>query len=439
MKVLGRVLGSTAFVLLLVVGARADTIYMKDGSVLRGRVVGYSDGQFTVLLSSGGQSRALLIGSEIDRIEFDGSAGSAPTSSAPATSTPRYESPSSEPYRDTPADTTASLPADSGSYDPPSTQPAAGGPEADVSVQARVDWTPSQVRVRRGDRVRITASGNVQLDKTGRRTSSPDGINVPDRDKLLTNRPTGALIAVVGDDNDDFIYVGKQSEFTAGRDGMLFLSVNEGDLSDNTGAFRAHVAVNGGGATPASTARKSSAAERPTFEARNDPVPASPPPATRAADSAPSSADPVVTTPESTPSPRPATSSTNPAVREIDVIVQAKNDWTSTQLQVQRGARIRLSATGVVQLDKTGQKTASPAGIEAQDRGKLLPNHPTGALIAVIGDDNDDFIFVGPQTEFVAARDGLLFLSINEGELSDNSGAFNVRVIVEQPRTVAKQ
>jgi hypothetical protein len=33
----------------------------------------------------------------------------------------------------------------------------------------------------------------------------------------------------------------------------------------------------------------------------------------------------------------------------------------------------------------------------------------------------------------------LLFLSINEGELSDNSGTFQVRVTVEQPRTVAKQ
>jgi hypothetical protein len=146
-----------------------------------------------------------------------------------------------------------------------------------------------------------------------------------------------------------------------------------------------------------------------------------------------------MTTPPPATRPSAPTGNANSAVREADVLVQAKNDWTSTQLQVQRGARIRVSAAGVVQLDKTGQKTASPAGIEAPDRGKLLPDKPTGGLIAVIGDDNDDFIFVGQDGEFVAARDGLLFLSINESELSDNSGTFQVRVTVEQPRTVAKQ
>jgi hypothetical protein len=297
--------------------------------------------------------------------------------------------------------------------------------------------------------VTITASGSVQLDKTGRRSSPPDGVNSPDRDKLLTSRPTGALIAVVGDDNDDFIFVGQRSEFTAARDGMLFLSVNEGDLSDNSGAYRAHVAIEGsGGVTPATAKAgkaKKAAAQRPPVEARNNSIPANTPPTTQ--DNSPSmpsgmpdnnDAGAVANTPPVT-RPSAPTGNANSAVRETDVVVQAKNDWTSTQLQVQRGARIRVSAVGVVQLDKTGQKTASPAGIEAPDRGKLLPDRPTGGLIAVIGDDNDDFIFVGQDGEFVAARDGLLFLSINEGELSDNSGTFQVRVIIEQPRTVAKQ
>jgi len=39
-----------------------------------------------------------------------------------------------------------------------------------------------------------------------------------------------------------------------------------------------------------------------------------------------------------------------------------------------------------------------------------------------IGDDNDDFIFVGRSRDFVAQRDGVLFLGVNEGNLSDNSG-----------------
>jgi hypothetical protein len=277
-------------------------------------------------------------------------------------------------------------------------------------------------------------------------------VNVPDRDKLLTGRPTGALIAVIGDDNDDFIFVGQQADFVASRDGMLFLSVNEGDLSDNSGAFRAHVAVKGAGApAPASTARKGGGSQA---KPRNNSVSASVPPANRTNNTpppvsspAPATEEPYASGPSTAGDPEPTTDapvakpagSANAAVREANVVVQAKNDWTSTQIQVQRGARIRLSASGTVQLDKAGQRTASPSGVESVDRGKLIPDRPTGALIAVIGDDNDDFIFVGQQSEFVATRDGLLFLSINEGELSDNTGAFNVHVVVEQPRTVANR
>jgi hypothetical protein len=56
---------------------------------------------------------------------------------------------------------------------------------------------------------------------------------VPDNDKLMRTEPTGALIAVIGDDNDDFILVGTRRDFVAQRDGVLFLGVNEGNLADN--------------------------------------------------------------------------------------------------------------------------------------------------------------------------------------------------------------
>jgi hypothetical protein len=59
----------------------------------------------------------------------------------------------------------------------------------------------------------------------------------------MADRPTGALIGVIGADNDDFIFVGRSAEFTATRDGLLFLSVNEGALSDNTGSYKATIEV----------------------------------------------------------------------------------------------------------------------------------------------------------------------------------------------------
>ncbi len=60
-----------------------------------------------------------------------------------------------------------------------------------------------------------------------------------------------------------------------------------------------------------------------------------------------------------------------------------------------------------------------------------MPNQATGALIAVVGDDNNEFIFVGNSREFTATRDGALFLGVNEGNLDDNSGTFDVRIEID--------
>jgi len=97
-------------------------------------------------------------------------------------------------------------------------------------------WTNSGLVVRRGQRLKISASGRVSLGQN--RFTTADGLpNITDRDKLMRNSPTGGLIAVIGDDNDDFIFVGRGHDFVAQRDGVLFLGVNEGNLADNTGAF----------------------------------------------------------------------------------------------------------------------------------------------------------------------------------------------------------
>ena len=102
--------------------------------------------------------------------------------------------------------------------------------------------------MRKGQRIRISASGRVGIGNG--RFSTPSGLpTLPDGDKLMRNEATGALIAVVGDDNDDFILIGTRREFTALRDGVLFLGVNEGNLNDNTGSYDAVIeaeALSGG-------------------------------------------------------------------------------------------------------------------------------------------------------------------------------------------------
>ena len=103
------------------------------------------------------------------------------------------------------------------------------------------------------------------------------------------------------------------------------------------------------------------------------------------------------------------------------------NGWTNTGWVVKKGQRIRITGDGEVSLGKG--RTSPPSGVASiNDDQKLLKNVATGALIAVIGDDNNDFIYVGAEREFTATRDGALFLGINEGNLNDNSGAYNVKI-----------
>src|SRR3954469_18861073 len=61
--------------------AQADTIHLKNGSVLKGKVASFADDQFIVMLDTGSGrylSRAMVYVGDVARIEFEG----APTASA---------------------------------------------------------------------------------------------------------------------------------------------------------------------------------------------------------------------------------------------------------------------------------------------------------------------------------------------------------------------
>ena len=54
--------------------ALADTIRLRDGSVIRGQIIAYKDQQFTVLLGSGQRgrrSRMTIYMEDVESIEFD--------------------------------------------------------------------------------------------------------------------------------------------------------------------------------------------------------------------------------------------------------------------------------------------------------------------------------------------------------------------------------
>jgi hypothetical protein len=104
-----------------------------------------------------------------------------------------------------------------------------------------MDWTTTEIIVTRGQRIHIAAEGEIDLGDGHK--CGPEGIALEDKRKLMSGSPTGALIAVIGDDNDDFILIGKNQEFTAKRNGRLFLGVNGGDVKKYKGSFTANVEV----------------------------------------------------------------------------------------------------------------------------------------------------------------------------------------------------
>lgn len=276
-----RALFALALALVLAAPALADTIRLKDGQVIRGQIVSFRDQQFTVLIGSGAagrRSRVTVYIDDIESIEFDSAAGVAgqadpptgdpytpPTENARATQPQTTQPPRSNTQRPptlgndggtsnsgntTPSNTNAGR-TNTGASSPTSTQPSSGGAGSSaffpVRVRVRADstangWTDSGLMVRKGQKLRISATGRVSLGEG--RFSTPTGLpRVVDTEKLMRNEPTGELIAVIGDDNDDFIPVGANREFYAPRDGRLFLGVNEGKLDDNTGTYEAVIEV----------------------------------------------------------------------------------------------------------------------------------------------------------------------------------------------------
>lgn len=213
----------------------ADTIRLKDGSVIRGQVIGFKDQQFTILIGGNARGRrgqTTVYVEDVESIEFDANtSGGANTDEMTARNNPPVMRPNDQPDNN--------IGSNPRTVDP---QPNSALPTFfTIKVGVRADnanngWTNSGLVVRKGQRLRISASGRVSLGRG--RFSTPGGLTtIQDSDKLMRNEATGALIAVIGDDNDDFILIGPRREFVAQRDGVLFLGVNEGDLADNTGNY----------------------------------------------------------------------------------------------------------------------------------------------------------------------------------------------------------
>lgn len=214
----------------------ADTIRLKDGSIIKGKIIGFGGGKFVVVMGEGSRRRELsFTAAEVESIKFEESQPAATTRTA------AYKEPEKSVEPTVPEKQVVNNEA-------PPRQPSGGKMQPIVwSVKVTADntangWTNTGWVVKKGQRVRISGDGKVSLGRN--QSTMASGLpSLEDPQKLLKNVPTGALIAVIGDDNNDFIYIGASREFTATRDGALFLGINEGNLDDNSGAFNVKVEI----------------------------------------------------------------------------------------------------------------------------------------------------------------------------------------------------
>ena len=105
--------------------------------------------------------------------------------------------------------------------------------------------------------------------------------------------------------------------------------------------------------------------------------------------------------------------------------------WTDTGITVQAGNTITFEVSGNVQLSTNPNDVAGPGGARSGRRAEQAPltGQTAGALIANI--DGGAPFFVGNRRSVRAPASGRLYLGVNDDHLPDNSGDFQVMVMVQ--------
>jgi hypothetical protein len=185
----------------------ADTLVMRNGNRISGRLIGLRDGVFEFEEDRGNRRRVVRVEQiDVRTIELD---------------------------QDGP-----------GAFDRGNNEPAVGRPrglrEREVNVTARTQWTDTGVNVRNGQTVFFEASGRIRWGRD--RQDGPEGENNSPRNpsRPIPGRPAAALIGRVGDDAPFFIGTDTEGIRVRGS-GTLFLGVNDETLDDNSGSFRVTV------------------------------------------------------------------------------------------------------------------------------------------------------------------------------------------------------
>jgi hypothetical protein len=116
-----------------------------------------------------------------------------------------------------------------------------------------------------------------------------------------------------------------------------------------------------------------------------------------------------------------ASSAANGKVR-----VSAREPWVDTGIAVRQGQNLQFQTVGQVQLSTDPADVATSAGrSERAAMNAPMPSVPAGALIGRIGPTGPAFA-IGNLSTIVMPGTGRLYLAVNDDELSDNAGGYEV-------------
>lgn len=112
------------------------------------------------------------------------------------------------------------------------------------------------------------------------------------------------------------------------------------------------------------------------------------------------------------------------------VQVNLAPNWIDSGVDLRRNEKVEITASGTI---LAGRSRLTPDGLRTADPNAPLPRAAEGLLIGAIGPDaGAPIIELGQQSEFVADRDGRLYLTVNRGSYADARGSYTVQVRKER-------
>jgi PA-IL-like protein len=256
---------------------------------------------------------------------------------------------------------------------------------------------------------------------------TPAGLSTTDPNAPLPRAAEGKLIGVIGNDFDSpIIEIGSGTEFTADRDGRLYLTINRGNYTDARGAFsvriRKEVNLN-------AMARTANDGNDNTYDPFGVEDSGTGPAAPRSRE-------------RGNYNPNRDNRRTNRTLERIIAVQGNQAQGADTGIDLRAGDQVTITATGNI---TAGQR----AGVVSPDGGRPgassvfgvsrrpVPTAGVGALIGYILQSNGQAtqpFLIGSQSTFTSPVDGRLFLLVNDDNYADNSGSFSVRIVYPDNR-----